>query len=428
MQALIVDNSRTYRQLVGELFSQYEITTDFSNQLSDAKQKLEEESYDVLCICQHLRDGSGQELIEYVQTHVQQVPSVIFLTSDEEASTEGLAIDKLIHKADLHQVIDQLTLFIEQKLAPLVQQGRILLVEDHKSTAAVLIKLLEQHQYRIDHFNNADKAWELFSQEKANGSEPSAFDLVITDMTLADNTNGLDLVGKVRKLRDTRGQVPIMGITGLDDNDRRLQWFSAGINDYLTKPILNEEFCVRANNLITQKSLLDRVHDQRRELHRLATTDKLTGCANRHSLTEYANKFVNHALRHQYPVSLLVIDLDHFKAINDKHGHQTGDEVLQAIGNLLTRNVREGDMAARFGGEEFVLLLNHCSAADAAQKAELIRQKIEKLQPAQLTVTASIGVSSLSASCNSFETLFQLADTHVYAAKNQGRNQVVFES
>jgi two-component system cell cycle response regulator len=170
------------------------------------------------------------------------------------------------------------------------------------------------------------------------------------------------------------------------------------------------------------------VHDQRRELFAMATTDKLTGCHNRHSLMEFSHKFIAQAQRHQYPVSLMVIDLDHFKSINDTHGHAVGDIVLEAIGKLLNSNFREGDLVARFGGEEFVILLNHCASNDARLIAEKTREKMEALKPHDLVVTPSIGLTSLDIGENgSFETMFSIADESVYVAKENGRNQVVFK-
>ena len=191
---------------------------------------------------------------------------------------------------------------------------------------------------------------------------------------------------------------------------------------------MGEELLVRVSNLITNKRLLDKVHDQRRELYSLATTDKLTGCHNRHSLTEFSNKFISQAQRHHYPVSLLVIDLDHFKSINDTHGHAIGDLVLTAVGKLLLNSFREGDLVARFGGEEFVVLLNHCDAEFAQRKANQVREEMESLRPNNLTVTPSIGVTSMEpGESGDFETMFARADQCVYSAKENGRNQVVYQ-
>jgi two-component system, cell cycle response regulator len=130
--------------------------------------------------------------------------------------------------------------------------------------------------------------------------------------------------------------------------------------------------------------------------------------------------------RHKFPLSLLVLDVDHFKKINDGLGHATGDVVLKAIGNLMRQSCRVEDVAACFGGEEFVMLLGHCSSVDAQAKAETLRLKLEQLRPQEIPVTVSIGVATLSLDLPcAFEQLFNAADNAVYQAKQQGRNRVV---
>ena len=180
-------------------------------------------------------------------------------------------------------------------------------------------------------------------------------------------------------------------------------------------------------NLITNKRPLDKVHDIRRELHSLATTDKLTGCHNRHSMMEFSGKFLSMARRHKYPVAMLVIDLDHFKAANDNHGHAIGDEVLVQTGALLLWSFREGDLVYRCGGEEFVVLMTYCDGESATARAESVRAAIEALEPARLAITTSIGVTSLEVGDKGdFEAMFHAGDEGVYAAKNAGRNRVVY--
>jgi two-component system cell cycle response regulator len=206
----------------------------------------------------------------------------------------------------------------------------------------------------------------------------------------------------------------------------RLSLYRNGVNDFIPKPILHEELLVRINNPITNKRLLDKTHDQRRELYTLATTDKLTGCNNRHSLMEFSGKFFAQAKRHKYPASLLVIALDKFKIINGTHGHAIGDVELIAVGQLLNHSFRDGDLVARFGGEEFVALLSHCDHESAVSKAELVRKEIESLNPNDLSISDSIGVSTMEKGPTSdFDELFHVADEAVYKAKDSGRNRVI---
>lgn len=155
--------------------------------------------------------------------------------------------------------------------------------------------------------------------------------------------------------------------------------------------------------------------------------DQLTGLFNRHFMMESGPKAIKQAQRHKYPLSMLVLDLDNFKSINDQHGHATRDTVLESVGTTLLNSFREEDIACRFGGEEFVVILPNCNLSEAAIKAEQLRLIIENGHPAGLLVTASIGVGSLFIDDNTdtFATLFSRADHGTYQAKANGRNQVV---
>jgi two-component system cell cycle response regulator len=214
-------------------------------------------------------------------------------------------------------------------------------------------------------------------------------------------------------------------MTGHDDPRRRIELFHAGINDYVTKPPIEEEFAARVNNLITSKRLYDKVREQTQALLQVAMKDQLTTCHNRHSLVENAPKYINDAIRYEHPLSIMILDLDHFKTINDQHGHDTGDKVLSDIGKLLMQTCRQGDFVSRIGGEEFLIILPHCAASDAVNKAEQIRVMIEKFRPEDLSVTVSIGIACLAEMHHSdFDRLYKSADEAVYQSKGNGRNRV----
>lgn len=164
------------------------------------------------------------------------------------------------------------------------------------------------------------------------------------------------------------------------------------------------------------------------ELRRLADLDPLTGLPNRRSLFERAERMRAHAKRHGEPLSLLLIDVDRFKQVNDESGHARGDEVLLAIVEAVRREVRADDLFARIGGEEFVALLAHCPASRAAEVAERMRARVEGLalhHPIERCVTISIGVSALEpAAERAFDEALERADRSLYAAKRDGRNRV----
>ena len=157
---------------------------------------------------------------------------------------------------------------------------------------------------------------------------------------------------------------------------------------------------------------------------KLALTDHLTGLYNRHSLNDIGPKYISNAHRHKTPLSLFVIDLDHFKNVNDTYGHGVGDIVLQAVSAVLQDVCRTEDIVARFGGEEFIMMLTNCDINHALEKGEKLRAAIESCKPEDLVITSSIGAAELIEG-DSFETLFNRADQAVYEAKDTGRNKVV---
>ncbi len=169
----------------------------------------------------------------------------------------------------------------------------------------------------------------------------------------------------------------------------------------------------------------EQIKRQNQELEYLATRDSLTGCLNRRAFLEQFETHWNAARRYLYPLSALMIDVDHFKMVNDQHGHAMGDEVLQRVATALLTASRNSDIVCRFGGEEFAVLLPHTDIGRAELVAEKYRAAIESLQFGRLSVTASVGVSALSEQPNDPQELLDQADKCLYFAKRNGRNQVV---
>jgi two-component system cell cycle response regulator len=191
-------------------------------------------------------------------------------------------------------------------------------------------------------------------------------------------------------------------------------------------PVQEEELMARAKNLIVNKQLLDKVKLQGKHLEKLAMTDQLTSLYNRHFLADVAPRKISEACRHGFAISLIVIDVDYFKLVNDTHGHARGDIVLVEIAKILKNACRKEDIIARVGGEEFVIILSHCGGKDAEIKSGVLCKEIESLNPGNIPVTASFGVAGLAVGkqCD-FDELFTVADDAVYKAKAQGRNCVI---
>jgi diguanylate cyclase (GGDEF)-like protein/PAS domain S-box-containing protein len=183
-------------------------------------------------------------------------------------------------------------------------------------------------------------------------------------------------------------------------------------------------------SVIEQKQANEQIRQLNAQLERLAMMDELTGLMNRRAFFIHGEKEISRAQRHQTPLSLLMLDVDMFKSVNDRYGHAAGDRVLQHVSHKIVENLRKIDMVARMGGEEFSVLLPNTGAEDAAKLAERVRQAVEgescQLQDQIIDVTVSIGVASYDKGILSLEALLRYADDSMYQAKNQGRNRVVF--
>jgi two-component system cell cycle response regulator len=270
---------------------------------------------------------------------------------------------------------------------------------------------------KIDHFDNGEKALDAF--------QSNSYDLVITDFLLKGKISGLGIVREIRS--SPKSYIPILVISGFDDASRKIEILRSGASDFVPKPIMEEELLARVRTLVSNKRMIDELEHQKKLLMELALTDQLTSLYNRHCLMDLAPKQIALAQRHAYNLSIMVIDIDHFKKINDMHGHQSGDEVLVTVGDILKESCRQGDYAARIGGEEFVILLNHCDAENSHKRAEVLRNRIQQAKPANLDITVSIGITELPIGKKAnFDQLFAIADKALFQAKTNGRNRVQF--
>lgn len=241
-------------------------------------------------------------------------------------------------------------------------------------------------------------------------------DLILLDVGMPE-VNGYD-VCKILQGNIATVDIPVIFVTGKDSVEDEEYGLSLGAVDYITKPIRPVIVKARVKTHIALKRHRD-------ELRTMATRDPLTGLYNRRYLTDALMSKVARAKRHSDALSVIMADVDYFKKINDTHGHLVGDEVLKSVAQTLSEGARREDIVARFGGEEFILVMEHCSTEDARLKAEELRQKIQLLHPKELDVTSSFGVAGLSETISDCTLLFTAVDKALYEAKESGRNRVV---
>ena len=297
---------------------------------------------------------------------------------------------------------------------------RILVVDDDP----LLRQLLRAHLTRVGHevLTMADgrSAWKLLQREPIR--------LVITDWMMP-GLDGLELTRRIR-LADFPGYVYVILLTARDDKADIVSGLKAGADDYLTKPFDPGELCARVAIGERILDLETRLREARDQLQELATHDSLTGLLNRRAIYDHAEEELARARREARPMSLVLLDVDHFKAVNDQHGHLVGDQALRLIADTIVQNIRSYDKAGRWGGEEFLLVLPRTTLSEAVAVAERVRAGVAASQlPLSdggcLQLRASLGVANTSPEIPwDLDTLLRQADQALYCAKRKGRNRV----
>jgi len=310
-----------------------------------------------------------------------------------------------------------------QAMADAGRGGRVLIIDDRTSSAERLAVMLgSDHNIEIE--SNPNDA--MF--HAADGS----FDLAIVSLALR-NYDALRLCSQLRSLERTRN-VPILAICDSEDNARMIRGLEIGVNDYLMRPIDKNELHARARTQIRKKRYTERLRDNVQQSIEMAITDGLTGLYNRRYMESHLGSLVEQAAARGKPLTALVIDIDYFKAINDTHGHDAGDDVLREFSTRIKKSIRGIDLACRLGGEEFVIVMPETDMAVATIVAERLRRRIAS-EPFTLShggnsveVTISIGIATLDAADDSAGSILKRADQALYRAKRDGRNRVVADA
>lgn len=306
-------------------------------------------------------------------------------------------------------------------------KGKLLLVEDSEAQGARIKATLERQGYDVLWAHSGIEGLKLARSERP--------DLIVLDVVMQD-MDGLAVCRWLKMTGESR-DIPIIMLTIRGELQERVEGLNIGADDYLSKPFADEELDARIFAALRVKAaeieLKKRNSELQSMLHHveaLAITDPLTGLFNRRRFDDVLKREFAITKRYNTPLSCLMVDVDHFKRINDLYGHDAGDRVLCGVASRLTARLREVDTAARFGGEEFAILLPQTPKQGALVVAErmaaLVRREHFEFEDGSASVTVSVGVAEGNdVTGNSPETLVKAADSALYLAKSRGRDQVV---
>jgi len=299
------------------------------------------------------------------------------------------------------------------------EPARILVVDENERQARRICRYLEGLHRPISH-----------SEATQLGLSGSMVDLMIVSLS-NEKLDGLRLCAYFRSLESTR-DLPILVVAEPDDEKKAVRALDLGASDIVIKPIDPEELSARVKTQVRKKRYLDALRARLDQSMELAVTDQLTGLHNRRYMRAQIESFVKRSNMGGMPVSVLLCDIDHFKKVNDIHGHSAGDDVLREFGRRLSENIRPMDLACRYGGEEFVVIMPETTQGLAHAAAERIRVIMEESpftigRGEQLRVTMSGGIATVIPPEDTVEALMKRADEALYRAKGNGRNMVEVE-
>jgi diguanylate cyclase (GGDEF)-like protein len=299
--------------------------------------------------------------------------------------------------------------------------GSILIIDDTDKVRAQIVQTLRRVSL-FDRYHEAKDGIEAF---KTLLNVP--VDLILCDLEMP-RMDGFKFISMVRA-REELKDIPVIMLTGREDRELKIKGLEQGASDYVTKPFDAGELVARVKVQLKLKTLQDELKRSNELLKELSNTDPLTRLYNRRYLMENLDREFQRSMRKKENLSLVLLDIDHFKSINDAYGHQQGDVVLAAVAEVAQTGLRRYDIAARYGGEEFILVLPETPLSEGMAVAERLRQAVQEMgfppPMDNLTVTVSLGVSTYpTEQIDCVDSLIRQADEALYRAKQSGRNRV----
>ncbi len=411
-RVLLLENSRAYVRAVAEAIEQQlELPVVVAATLAEARALLDRHDDWFLAITGLvLADGDRDTVVD---CFLERGLSTVVVTGVYDEDLRARMMRRRVIDFVLKSTPGSLD-YIVWLVKRLERNRRIsaLVVDDSASARLHTAGLLETFGYRVVQAADGDAALHALERDPT-------IRLAMVDQEMP-GMQGVELTRRIRGLR-ARDRVAVIGVSGRDDADLVARFLKSGANDFLRKPYSREEFFCRVSQNVDQLELIGSLQD-------LATRDFLTGLPNRRHFLEQAERLVPQLRRESRPLALAILDVDHFKRINDSWGHEAGDHALRALAAALSMHARPQDHVARFGGEEFCLLVADLDDEALVAHLEHLRARVEALDVAtpagELRMTVSIGVRTATAR-DDLHRLLAEADRRLYLAKAGGRNRVV---
>lgn len=409
-KVLIVEDSQTFTALVSNLItSELGFSVDIAHTFKDACSLLDKaQTYFLVLVDVHLPDAKNGEAVDFFLQ--KQIPTVV-ITSDLNPELR----DEFIGKEIIDYVLKdrkEVGEYIISKICRLIknEKYRVLIVEDSKTYIQFLRQQIKNQFFRVATVTDGKSAFRMIERFKD-------IKLVITDYHMPI-MSGLELTVKLRK-KYSKHEISIIGLSS--DQKSSIHFLRYGANDFIQKPFIKEELSCRVNNTIEALENIEKLNNS-------ANIDYLTQVSNRKHFYALMKNYLPKALKRSEKFVIAMLDIDNFKIINDTYGHEAGDDVLKNTAYLLKRYLKSEDIIARFGGEEFCIVVKDISAREAHLLLKKILSKIEQstvvlTQDQKINYTVSIGLTTNI--LENIDAMIHQADYLLYQVKNNGKNQVI---
>ena len=408
---LIVEDNKALAKLIAKkMEDKVEMDIDIAHSLAEAQAFLTDpKEYFIALLDLNLPDAPNGEVVDYVIS--KGLPSIVLTGSMDEATRESFIHKDIVDYVYKGNMDDINYIFRIINRLSKNRQYKVMVVEDSAPFRSALKKILTSLQFQVFTAAHGEEAMNYFTDNPD-------IKLALCDYRMPVK-DGLEVLKEIRAIGD-KNQIGVLMMTSPSENVNGAIFLKNGANDFIAKPFVKEELICRVNNTIEAMENINQIAD-------FANKDFLTGVYNRRYFYENMNEYVAYAEEHMEPYVVAMLDIDHFKKINDTHGHNSGDKVLKTLAKKLIDETKGDDLIARFGGEEFCIILKDISNEDAVKffvnlRANIANCKVQ-LKKEQISFTVSIGVA-FSRSEYRLDELLELADEALYRAKENGRNRV----
>ncbi|MCL1043463.1 MULTISPECIES: response regulator [Shewanella] len=413
MRILVVEDSKVVNRILRHLIKlTLNCEVDFAEDFDSAKRLIKEHDYFVAITDLHLPDAQEGEIVKHVLA--LNIPCIV-LTGSLDATQRK----RLLQLGIVDYILKE-NRFSYEYAVRLVerlhrnQRVKVLVADDSVVSRKFIRGLLEQHLYQVIEADDGLSALALLRSQEG-------IQLLITDYNMP-GLDGFELILKARE-QYSREELAIIGLSSDDDQSLSARFIKNGANDFLTKPFVHEEFHCRVLNTLDGLDMVRKLWEQ-------ANLDYLTSVYNRRYFFNLFEEKIEQLVLKQTAFSLGLMDIDHFKRVNDSYGHDVGDEVLVGFADMLKHFFGERFVVARFGGEEFVVAFKGLDSSKAFALLDKFRAHLASspisTSAGELTITASIGLAELTSL--GLDDLLHNADKALYHAKESGRNLVCIET